>query len=75
MCLGIPGKIEELKDTMATVSFGTVKRLIDIRLVENAAVGDYVLVHAGFAIHKISEREALETLELIRQLVDSQNTE
>lgn len=75
MCLGIPGKIEELKDTTATVSFGSVRRQIDVRLIENAAVGDYVLVHAGFVINKISQREAEETLDLIRQLIDSQDIE
>ena len=69
MCLGIPGKIESLDDTLATVTFGTVKRRVDVRLLENVSVGDYVLVHAGFAINKINEKEALETLDLIRELM------
>ena len=75
MCLGIPGKIEELQDTLATVTFGSVKRQVDVRLLENVSVGEYVLVHAGFAINKISEHEAIETLELIRELAEHMDIE
>ncbi len=72
MCLGIPGKIIEIDDIHATVTFGSVKRQIDIRLVEGVKVGEYVLVHAGFAINKISKEDAEETLELIRQIAEQQ---
>lgn len=68
MCLGIPGKIEEIKGHLATVSFGSVRREIDIRLLEEVNVGDYVLVHAGVAINKINQQEAEETLALIREI-------
>ena len=71
MCLGIPGKIESVEEHLATVSFGSVKRKVDIRLINEPAPGDYVLVHAGFAINKISEDEAMETLALIEQIADA----
>ena len=61
MCLAIPAKITELDEgNMATVS-------ISIDLTPQATVGDYVLVHAGFAIEVVSEQAANETLDLIRQ--------
>jgi len=69
MCLGIPGRIEAIEDSTATVSFGTVKREVDVRLLENVKVGDYVLVHAGFAINKLSEKDAQETLGLLREMM------
>ncbi|MCX7765326.1 MAG: HypC/HybG/HupF family hydrogenase formation chaperone [Candidatus Sumerlaeia bacterium] len=68
MCLGIPGRIEEIKGSLATVTFGTVRREVDIRLLDNVQVGDFVLVHAGFAINKINQQEAEATLELLREL-------
>ena len=68
MCLGIPGKVEEIKGELATVSFGSVRREVDIRLLEDVEVGEYVLVHAGFAINKINQQEAEETLALIREI-------
>ena len=71
MCLGIPGKIETInEDLIAMVTFGTVKRRVDVRLVDDPKVGEYVLVHAGFAINKISETEAKETLELLTQIAE-----
>ncbi len=64
MCLAIPAKILEKRGSMAQVDFGEgVHREVDITLVD-ADVGDYVLVHAGFAIQVIGEEEARETLNL-----------
>jgi hydrogenase expression/formation protein HypC len=68
MCLGIPGKIVEMNGNRGIVEFGTVRRAIDLRLVDSLAVGDYVLVHAGFAINKIDEEEARKTLDLIAEM-------
>ena len=68
MCLAIPAKITELDEgNMATVDILGVTRSISIDLTPQAIVGDYVLVHAGFAIEVVSEQAANETLDLIRQ--------
>jgi hydrogenase expression/formation protein HypC len=68
MCLAIPVKITKLEGTCAEVDMGGVKRDADVRFVENVKVGDYVLIHAGFAIEKIDEKQARETLELLKDV-------
>lgn len=77
MCLGIPGRIEKIDDTtrkLATVDVGGVKRQINIACIVDAAhpvaacVGVWVLVHVGFAMARIDEREAAQTLEILREL-------
>jgi hydrogenase expression/formation protein HypC len=68
MCLAIPGKILAIAGTTAKVDFGGVTRDAELTLVPDASVGDYVLVHAGFAIQVLCEEEALETLQLFREL-------
>ncbi len=68
MCLAVPGRITEIEGTTAQVDFGGVSRDASLTLVPDAVVGDYVLVHAGFAIEVLNEREAEETLELFRDL-------
>lgn len=76
MCLAIPGKIISIEENsnpkMAKVSFGGAIKNICIEWVPEAKVGDYVLVHVGFALNVIDEKEAEETLKLIR---DIDNTE
>ncbi|MFH1070133.1 MAG: HypC/HybG/HupF family hydrogenase formation chaperone [Candidatus Glassbacteria bacterium] len=68
MCLGIPGRVEEVDGGQARVSFGGAVRGVSLDLLdEPVATGDYVLVHAGFALERIDEREALETLDLLRE--------
>ena len=68
MCLAIPMKIASLnEDRMATVDVLGVTREISLDLTPQAQVGDYVLVHAGFAIEVVDERYAQETLELIKE--------
>jgi hydrogenase expression/formation protein HypC len=71
MCLAVPGRIAEVDGTTALVDFGGVTREASLALVPSAAPGDYVLVHAGFAIEVLSEEEAEETLALFRQLSDA----
>jgi hydrogenase expression/formation protein HypC len=61
-------KIITIEGFSAMVEAGGVSREINLRLLEGAQVGDYVLVHAGFAIEKIDEQEAKETLELMQQI-------
>jgi hydrogenase expression/formation protein HypC len=72
MCLGVPGKIVETykKDGlhMAKVDFGGIFREACLDYVPEAKVGEYCIIHVGFAISLLSESEALETLELLRQI-------
>jgi hydrogenase expression/formation protein HypC len=71
MCLAIPAKIlNRRQDNISKVDFGGVIKEVDVTLVPEASVGDYVLVHAGFAIGVVEEKEALETLELLRQMAE-----
>ena len=68
MCLAIPSKIIEIRDSMATIDVYGAQRDISLLLLEdNVQVGDYVLVHAGFAIQKLQEDDAEERLELFQQ--------
>ena len=72
MCLGVPGRIEEIRDDqgtpMASVDFGGIRKDVCLAYLPEAEVGDYTLVHVGFAITRIDEESALETLELIRSI-------
>lgn len=72
MCLGIPGKILEIYQQndllMGKVDFGGVTRETCLAYVPEAKVGDYTVVHVGFALSLIDEKEALETIELIDQI-------
>lgn len=69
MCLGIPMQIREIDGNVAkAVLSGTTRRIYLDVLDEEAQVGDYVIVHAGFAIHKIDKKEAKETLDLFKEV-------
>ena len=72
MCLGVPGKIVEIEDSdglkMAKVDFGGIFREACLEYVPEAQVGDYCVIHVGFAITLVSEEEAMETLELLKQI-------
>lgn len=68
MCLSIPVRIESIEGSEAVVSINGVAYKAGIHLIDNPQIGDYVLLHAGFAIQKISDHEARETLELIKQI-------
>jgi hydrogenase expression/formation protein HypC len=69
MCLAIPAKVMNLDGNKARVDFGeNVLREVNVSLVD-AKVGDYVLVHAGYAIQLVEEKEALETLQLWKDLL------
>lgn len=73
MCLSIPGKVIEINGDMAQVSVGGTKYETSLQMVEDIKVGDYVLMHTGFAIQKISEEEALETLKTFQEFEDLNN--
>lgn len=72
MCLAIPGKVEEISASgdirMGRVNFGGVVKNVCLDYVPEVVVGDYTIVHVGFAISKIDEQSALETLELFRKM-------
>src|SRR5579863_3445047 len=73
MCLGIPGQVVEITDTdayLAKVDVNGIKRAISVRLLADAGidVGDWVLIHVGFALAKIDEREATATLDAVKQM-------
>ena len=70
MCLSIPGKVIKIENDFAQVSVGGTIVKVGIQMVEDVKEDDYVLVHAGFALHKIDEKEALETLKLFREMSD-----
>mgnify|MGYP001097735530 CR=1 FL=1 len=67
MCLAIPSKIVKIEDNVATIDVDGVPREASLLLLEDPKVGDYVIVHAGFAINKINEEDALESLKLLRE--------
>ncbi len=71
MCLAVPGRIIEIEDQTAKVDFGGVTREANLMLIEDPSVGEYVLIHAGFAIQRLSAEEAEETLRLFRELAQA----
>lgn len=75
MCLAVPGRIEEINNqgpmVMARVSFSGIHKDICIEWVPEAKVGDYVIVHAGFAIDILDKEEALENLRMIEEVAKS----
>lgn len=70
MCLSIPAKIDSIDGDMAMVNVGGVSYKASLQLVDDAEVGDYILLHTGFAIQKISEEEAKETLRIFEEFED-----
>jgi hydrogenase expression/formation protein HypC len=75
MCLAIPGKIIEIVDAenqIAKVDVGGVRRNINTGMLDDTQVGDYVLIHVGFAMSKIDEQQAEETLRVLKEIGDYQ---
>jgi len=73
MCLAVPSEIISINDLMATIDVSGARRDISLMLLpEEAQVGDFVIVHAGFAIQKIDRDAGLEALRLIKELVESE---
>lgn len=72
MCLGIPGKVLDVREEhgtrMATVDFGGVTKSVCLAFVPEADIGDYTIVHAGFAIARLDEESALESLRLFAEM-------
>lgn len=70
MCVAVPAEVIEIMKHEALVDFGGVKKLVNIDLVYDLKVGDFVLLHAGCAMQKVDKEEAERTLELFRALAD-----
>jgi len=70
MCLAVPSKIIEINDTLAKVEVDGVVREASLMLLDDAGIGDYVIVHAGFAISKMDEEAALQTLADMRRILE-----
>ncbi|MFC1824925.1 HypC/HybG/HupF family hydrogenase formation chaperone [Thermodesulfobacteriota bacterium] len=76
MCLAIPSRIVEIENNMGTIDVDGVRRKVSLLLLEDPKVGEYVIVHAGFAIQRIDEKAAMESLEILREaaaLLDEEN--
>ena len=73
MCLSIPARIVSIDGNMAEVNAGGTIFKAGLHLIENAKVGDYILLHAGFAIQIISGKEAAETLKIFEEMNNSLN--
>jgi hydrogenase expression/formation protein HypC len=71
MCLAIPGKVIAIEKNVGKVDVGGLLQEISLDLCPDVSVGEYVLIHTGFAIQKVAEEEAKETLELLRQLTEA----
>lgn len=68
MCLAIPAKIESIDGSRATVELDGSRTNAIVALVPDAGIGDWVLVHAGYAITKLDEKEAIETYDLLKEM-------
>lgn len=80
MCLAVPGKVISIDDSnsdlkMAKVNFGGVMKDICIQWLPEVSVGDYVLAHVGFALNKIDQKDAEETIEILKQMGDLKELE
>ena len=79
MCLGIPGRVVEIRDDgglpMGKVDFGGVRKDACLAYLPEVQLGDYVIIHVGFAISRVDEDEALKTLEILAQMGDLVQTE
>ena len=71
MCLAIPSKIVRIDENgLGTVDVDGVKREVSLLMIDNPEIGDYVIVHAGFALHKIDETVAMESLQILRDTLE-----
>ena len=73
MCLAIPGKILEINGNQALVDFDGIQQKIIIALIQNPEIGKYVIVHAGYAIEQINEKEAMEAIDQWKEIAEDQD--
>ena len=70
MCLAIPARVVSVRGAMATVAIGGVIREASVHLLDDVREGEYLLIHAGFALSRIDEEEARETLRVLQEMGD-----
>jgi hydrogenase expression/formation protein HypC len=70
MCVAVPMQIKKIKEDKGIVDIGGVEREVGLQLLKDVKVGDYIIVHAGFAIQKLDEEDAKETLALFKEMED-----
>lgn len=73
MCLAVPMRVVEIKDSQASADLGGVKRWVNLALLEDVKIDDYIVVHAGFAIQKLDQKEAEKTLAVLQEMIDTQD--
>jgi len=73
MCLAIPGKILNIDGNSALIDFDGIKQKVIIALIQDPKVGKFVIVHAGYAIEMMDEKDALESIEQWKELAEEQN--
>ena len=73
MCLAIPGKILKIDGNSALIDFDGIKQKVIIALIQNPEVGKFVIVHAGYAIEQMDEKDALESIEQWKELAEEQD--
>lgn len=73
MCLAIPAQVLEIKGYEAVLDFGGVKRKANVSLLEDVKIGDYVIVHVGFAIQKLDKKEAAESLKYWKEILEAES--
>jgi hydrogenase expression/formation protein HypC len=73
MCIGFPGKVLSIDDAnQALIDIGGIRREVSLDIMdEPVAIGDYVITHAGFAIHKVDEAEAMDSLALLKEILEN----
>ena len=74
MCLAVPAKVLEIKGDKGVVDFGGIRREVNLSLIDDVKVGDYVLIHVGFAIQKLERKEAEEILKLWQEVSEALST-
>lgn len=67
MCLAIPMKVVEIEGSKGVVEYSGIKREVGLQLLEEVSINDWVIIHTGFAISKLNEEEARETLSLLKE--------
>ena len=73
MCLAVPMRVVEIKGSQASADLGGVKRWVNLALLEDIKINDYIVVHAGFAIQKLDQKEAEETLAVLQEMIDTRD--
>ena len=72
MCLAVPMQVKSIRDDLAVCEIDGVQREASLMMIDGVQVGDYVLIHAGFAIERIDEAEARQTLDVLRAALDGE---